>query len=251
MISTKLYNNFCFLKVNFEKFHYTDNRVGSQYHYFAYMEKGTSKIVSKDKTIYVKEGDIFYIPKGTGYQSYWYGSQEISFFSYACNDLLASDTLSLDLQVINCPQQLAVQLTAIPTDEDEISTQTIGNFFSTVAKLLPYMEKVNVSETKKLYAYAKKYLNDNPCCSNTQLAAVCNISLPYLYKIFKKYNSESPNICRQKVLCSRAAELLITTDLSIEQISCILEFSSSCYFRKIFKEHLGQTPSEFRKLYSF
>ena len=59
----------------------------------------------------------------------------------------------------------------------------------------------------------------------------------------------APNSYRQKVLCDKASEILATTDLSIEEISSMLKFSSAAYFRKIFKEHTGTTPSGFRKLY--
>jgi len=52
----------------------------TQVDYFASMEKGTARIVTKDKTISIKEGDIFYIPKSLGYQSYWYGNEEVAFF---------------------------------------------------------------------------------------------------------------------------------------------------------------------------
>lgn len=251
MIKTELYHNFYFLKIHFHKFHYTDSRQGSPYHYFAYMEKGNAKIVSKGKTISVNEGELFYIPKNLGYQSYWYGEDEISFFSYGCNDFFADDTKFLDLQVIQCPQEFVMPLIAIPTDGTNICTQTIGSFFHAVAKLLPYMEKTAISEKKTRLIQAKKYLADHPHCSNTELAASCHISLPYLYKLFKTYDNETPNMYRQKVLCNKATDLLITTDLSVEEISDTLNFSSSGYFRKIFKEHIGQTPREFRKLYSF
>ena len=116
MINTKLYSDFCFLKVNFSKYHYTDNRKGSPYHYFALLEKGTAKIVSKDKTIYINEGDVFYIPKNTSYQSYWYGNDEISFFSYGCKNLLTYDTNFLDLQTVKCPSEILLHLTSIPTE---------------------------------------------------------------------------------------------------------------------------------------
>ena len=136
-------------------------------------------------------------------------------------------------------------------DMTNIIMHNIGVFFSVVANLLPYMKKISLSTEKNIIAKAKKYLHSNPYCSNKQLAAECNISLPYLYKIFKTHDSETPNVYRQKALCSQATDLLTRTDLSIEQISSILKFSSSVYFRKIFKEHIGQTPREFRKLHSF
>ncbi len=251
MINTKLYSDFCFSKVNFNKFHYTDNRTGSLYHYFACMEKGTARIVSKDKTIFVNEGDIFHIPKNLSYQSYWYGNDEISFFSYGCSNLLACDANFLDLQVIKCSQESSIALSSIPTDGTNVKIKDIGCFFSTVAMLLPNMKKTSISNANDTLMKAKEYLHTNPHCSNTQLATACGISIPYLYRIFKNTENESPNTYRQRVLCDKAKDILRTTDFSIEQISSMLDFSSSGYFRKIFKKYTGMTPREFRKLYYF
>ena len=251
MINTKLYSDFCFLKINRNKYRYTDNRIGSPYHYFAYMQKGTSRIVTKGKTIYIKEGDLFYIPKNISYQSYWYGDDEISFFSYGCNNLLASDANYLDLQVVKCPPETALELISIPTCGTNIHMKEIGSFYSTVGKLLPYMDKLTDATGNDILAKVKGYLAENPYCSNSQLADVCEISLPYLYKLFKNLENETPNTYRQKVICDKAKDILRTTDLSIEQISRILEFSSSGYFRSIFKKYTGMTPMEYRKRFSF
>lgn len=239
-----------FLKLRFSKYHCTDNSAGAPHHYFAYMEKGHAKIVAKNKTIYINEGDIFYIPKNLSYFSHWYGNDEISFNSYSLGAILAIDASFLDLQVISCPKELAMQLSRIPTSGADLTAEIIGNFYSTIAKLLPYMKKCYHSAAQELLIAAKNHLNSFPHCTNSQLAQVCNISIPYLYKIFKKYENISPNNYRQKVLCDKASEILATTDLSIEEISSFLKFSSSAYFRKIFKEHTGSTPREYRKTYS-
>lgn len=251
MITSISYNDFCFLKINFNKYHYTDNRKGSPYHYFAYMEKGRAKLVCREKTVYINEGDLFYIPKNKGYQSYWYGADDISFFSYGCAELLGADTHFLDLQVIVCPKELPQRLCAVATDGAKIPMRHVADFFDTVADLLPYMEKTPISAAKNALLQAKKLLRDNPHYTNEQLALSCKISLPYLYKVFGQMEHETPNTYRQKVLCNKAKDLLQTTDASIEQISAALEFSSSGYFREIFKKHTGMTPSAFRKLYSF
>ena len=240
---------FNFLKLRFSKYHCTDNSAGAPHYYFAYMEKGNAKIVSKTKTIYINEGDIFYIPKNLSYFSYWYGNDEISFHSYGMGATLASDANFLDLQVIKCPKELAIKLSQIPTTGTDVSAEVIGNFYSTVAKILPYMERNYYSTGQKILITAQNHLRAMPHCTNSQLANICNISIPYLYKIFKKYEYSSPNSYRQKVLCDKASEILATTDLSIEEISSMLKFSSAAYFRKIFKEHTGTTPSNFRKIH--
>ena len=45
----------------------------------------------------------------------------------------------------------------------------------------------------------------------------------------------------------RAAELLVSTDDSVEEISRRLSFSSGAYFRKCFKAHFGLSPRALRK----
>ncbi|MBE6929805.1 MAG: helix-turn-helix transcriptional regulator [Ruminococcaceae bacterium] len=113
------------------------------------------------------------------------------------------------------------------------------------------MEKEFVSNSNDALTNAKDYLYSNPFCSNSQLAQMCKISVPYLYKIFKQIEKETPNSYRQKVMCDKAKDLLRATDFSIEEISRMLEFSSSGYFRTIFKKHIGMTPIEYRKLFYF
>jgi AraC-like DNA-binding protein len=215
------------------------------------MSKGHAKIVSKSKTLYINEGDIFFIPKNLSYQSYWYGNSEIEFHSYGVEDLLSYDAKSLDLQVIKCSEELIMELAKIPAEGTSLCSKTIGDFFGIVAKLLPHMEKKNSSSAEKILSDAKKHLKSNPFLSNESLADACNVSLPYLYKIFNKYQKQAPNSCRRKVLCDKAAELLINTDLSVEEISLKLNFSSSNYFRKVFKECVGISPREYRKTLSF
>ena len=70
-----------------------------------------------------------------------------------------------------------------------------------------------------------------------------------LESLHKSYTAKGGDAVekKQEIFCERAAELLITTDLSVEEISAMLSFSSSSYFRKIFKKHTGQTPLQIRK----
>ena len=39
---------------------------------------------------------------------------------------------------------------------------------------------------------------------------------------------------------------LLSTELSVEEISDLLQFSSRNYFTRVFREKTGRTPSEFR-----
>ena len=62
-------HSFMFRTIEFYKFHYTDNRVGSPSHYFAYMLCGNCKITTESSTVKINEGDIFYIPDKCSYHN--------------------------------------------------------------------------------------------------------------------------------------------------------------------------------------
>ena len=96
-------------------------------------------------------------------------------------------------------------------------------------------------------AKAFKYMQNNPNAKMGDVAKYCNISETTLFSLFKKRFKKTPNEIRQKILCEKAEELLITTNLSVEEISGKLGFSSASYFRKILKKHLNITPTGIRK----
>jgi AraC-like DNA-binding protein len=52
---------------------------------------------------------------------------------------------------------------------------------------------------------------------------------------------------KKSVIMEAAKDLLVSTDQPVEEISRMLNFSSSVYFRKCFKEHFGISPRQMRK----
>ena len=206
--------NYIFVKNEFQKYHYTDNRRGSPLHYTALMLKGHARIVSEHNEIAVGEGTLFYIPKDLPYQSYWYGEEEIQFLSFGFQQLNCSEKLNFALQTVNCGEELKERLKAISMEGQDVSCRTLG------------------------------YIEQNPDCSVPEAARACGISEPYLYAIFKRTVKASPNDYRQQVLCRKGIELLTSTDRTVEEISSMLNLSSAAHFRKILKKHVGLSPRE-------
>ena len=68
-----------------------------------------------------------------------------------------------------------------------------------------------------------------------------------MYHLLKTKLGKTPNRLRQEAKCQQAVKLLTCTDLSVEQISTQLGFSSSSYFRKIFHSKVHKTPTAYRK----
>lgn len=239
-------NNFEFNTFEFSNHHYTDNRAGAPRYYLAHMLDGKAKIVSEGRTIHISEGDVFFIPKGLPYQSYWFG-KEINFLSFGFSSLNISDRLNFNLQKIDCDEKLRQKLLSIPTPGKNIDCKTLSLFYAAVSEILPNMKLGTESNDEVFVDRIKSCIEKNPFSSMREISKLCKISEPYLYMLFKKVTHSTPNDYRQKVLCDMSVELLLTTDKKVEEISELLSFSSSSYFRKVLKKHTGKTPREIKK----
>ena len=245
MNSTVLYNNFYFNKYDRKKYNYSDNRKGSPLNFLACMLKGECRIVSSENTIEVKEGGIFYIPKGLPYESFWYGYDDISFLSFGFDRLDTSDNTRLKLQNIECSEELHNRIVNLAVNDT--SCKTLAEFYSIMAELLPIMEQKEAKRDELLIKEAINFLRFHTECSVPDIAKAIHISEPYVYVLFKKHLDTTPNEYRQKLICEKGRQLLLSTNKTVEEISELLKISSASYFRKLLKKHIGLTPREIRR----
>jgi len=83
--------------------------------------------------------------------------------------------------------------------------------------------------------------------SITLITQQINVSKSVLYKKFSDRFHCTVGEYINKKRVEKSRELLITTALSMEEISHQCGFSSASYFTKIFKQHTGITPLKFKK----
>lgn len=245
------FHNFDFYTIRYDKYHYTDNRKGAISNYIAYMIKGKCKIVTKTNTLYINEGDVFFIPINLSYESYWYGKDKIEFLSFGFTHIEAKEKLNFNLQIVDCDEELENEILKIPTEGSYLSCKTLSIFYDVLAKLIPYLKQQTSSKKDEIVLKATEYINTHTNCSVAEIAQNCFISEPYLYKLFKDKVGCSPNDYRLKVKCQMGIEYLLTTDKSVEEISSIIGLSSASHFRRILKSFSGLTPKEVRKNSSF
>lgn len=73
------------------------------------------------------------------------------------------------------------------------------------------------------------------------------LSKKYLSNVVKQVTGESPGYCINETLLRLAKSLLLTTNLTIQQISERLGFINQSHFGTFFRRATGQSPLKFRK----
>ena len=81
----------------------------------------------------------------------------------------------------------------------------------------------------------------------TEVARALKISDRYMYNLFIKHLGISPKqyLNRLKIDCAQG--LLKKTDDSISEIAASIGFHDVLVFSRFFKDHIGISPTEFRK----
>jgi len=240
-------DSFHFHLYKFTKYKYTDNRSGVILNYLAYMAKGSAKLNTvENETVNISEGDIFFIPNGCKYRSYWYGSPEIEFISLGFVFMPNFDNKHYTPQVIKKDSD-AITLMKDIISQPTLDGKLIGKFYTLVGMLIPNMVYRTQNKQLEIIEKAKHLIAVDPTLKVREIARMCAVSESALYSSFKKYSEQSINELKTGVMMKKAEALVVSTDHPIEEISRRLGFSSSSYFRKCFKDHFGMSPREMRK----
>lgn len=247
MNNQEFYNSFFFTQFQFDKLRHTDNVTnhGASHHFIGWLTHGSAKLVSAQNTVHIKAGDLIYIPLGLRYHSYWYPDETglVHWYSFGCKQLPAEHSYGMQQlqpngQALSLLQQIVADL--------KNKAENIGLLYSFYAQVLPTMV-ADTSSIELAVHRASAYMRQNPHARIEQVASYCGVSQTALYNAFRQQMGITPNTMRQKILCENARELLVTTGLSVEEISSRLGFSSSSYFRKVLHQHTGKTPLAIRK----
>ena len=104
---------------------------------------------------------------------------------------------------------------------------------------------------KEIVEKAIRFINENYTndISLKEVADYLFISPYYLSHIFKDVTRKTFIEYLTSIKLDRAKELLTTTNLSVSNISLMLNYKDVNYFSKVFKKHTGVTPSQYRTSY--
>ena len=238
-------NDYRFYCYKYSEYHHTDMSMGSDIHYLAMLLRGLAKIRTENDTLSLRCGDVFYIPRGLKYHSFWHGDPEIEFLSFGFLTMPAPDQKNYLLQVLPPNEFLAGILRQIPLQGKAVGSHALSLFYSALTEALAHMTYSTDGPGGGVADRAMAYIRKHPFAQVPEIARACGVSQPHLYARFRSATRHTPNQYRQHILCERAMELLTTTDLTVQAISEQLHFSSPSYFRKVFFRCTGQTPRQF------
>lgn len=80
------------------------------------------------------------------------------------------------------------------------------------------------------------------------LAAQCGLSRAHFFSLFRRCTNLTPNVYANMLRMEAAIRSLSASDASVADISYGVGFSAPGHFTRFFREHLGITPSEYRKV---
>ncbi|MBE6628720.1 MAG: AraC family transcriptional regulator [Ruminococcaceae bacterium] len=220
----------------------------------AYIQKGGGDFYSNGKKHEVRAGDVIFIPRGTTYISYWIGDPRVEFlschFSFAPGNPWANR--SFEMQKIKGDSEVLAYLSVMEAHrkDPESAWLQLSRFFLLLEWLEPRLRYETRPSIDSRMQTAAEYIHANFEKSFTveELATHCHMSESHFFALFRKTYGVSPITYKNQIAISYAQQMLEErSELSVEEISDLAGFSSSSYFRRVFREVTGQSPRAYRK----
>ncbi|MBE6553088.1 MAG: helix-turn-helix transcriptional regulator [Ruminococcaceae bacterium] len=248
MDNTLFYKSFGFWLLSAQKSRHTDNARGIDCHFLARMLRGTARFVTcSGEEMEVAAGDVFYLPLGLCYHSYWTPDRGgVEWESYAFLYFPDKSGRQYAMQKLDANAALHAHLNALAADM-RVSPSSVSHLYAALGEALPRMRETDHDPRRDLYAKARSYIHAHPDLRVSDLARHCGMSESGLYAFFRSYANTTPIAEKNRMLARRAIALLASTDLSVEEISDRVGFQSVAYFRKILRAETGKTPTELRR----
>lgn len=251
MERTLFYKTFSFRTIRVSSFRHTDNSKGIPCHFIARMQCGSGIIRAlSGEELHLSAGDIFYLPMGLKYHSYWKtdetGERVVSWESYGFTHLPIPDETRYAMQIIH-PSAEACELLDRLEEDQTVSPASVGYLYLFLSKVIPDLRVAESDPKAALLQRAFDYIQSHESFAVPELARACGISESGIYSLFREYAQSTPIEIKHRQIAERAALMLTTTDMTVETIASALGLCSSAYLRRILKKQTGQTPMQIRK----
>ncbi len=232
------------------------------YYLIHYILSGKGRFQIGGKEYKLEAGSGFFIPPN---ELAFYEADETDPWNYLwvgfrgndAEEILNNMGLSVAHPIFTCPQ--SEELYEVVKDMMEHNTFGVANelrrsgqlgiFLSILAEHLDIsaneeQDKANIYVSKAIEFIQLNYCNP---IKVTDVAEYVCINRSYLYTLFENSIHMSPQQYLTVYRLSKAAELLLATEYSIETIASSCGYTDPLVFSKAFRQNKGISPSQFRK----
>lgn len=102
-------------------------------------------------------------------------------------------------------------------------------------------------KARNLLLYIEQHIDQPDQLRLEKLAARFQLSPTYIGRFFKRNFGEDFRLFVSKSRLKRVEELLTGTRMSVKEIASRMGYIDSCYLNKLFRQHHGMTPMEYRR----
>jgi AraC family transcriptional regulator, exoenzyme S synthesis regulatory protein ExsA len=250
--------------------------IWSNNNYFAFISAGKKMWRSIYHSYEVSEGDIIFIKKGANLTHQFFDDEFCAIFMFIPDDFI-KDFLKRNAALLDTSQKdVSNQDAVLRVHKNEL----LDNYYHSIQSYLSLAEKPNeqllvlkfeelllslFSSKKHLEltdyfialcqnkAYHLSRVMEENFAYNLKLenyAQLCHMSLSTFKKSFNQYYHTTPASWLKDKKLDLALHHILTSDLSINQISFDCGFEDTSHFIRVFKQKYQLTPLQYRQKFS-
>ncbi len=208
-------------------------------------------IFDSGRSMTVREGDVFYLPKASNYRV----ANIVSGDCIAVNFELFDRSVTYESFVLAPSnfEQYRQKFTKLDeswtTKKTGFQNKCLSLIYGIIYDIQREMDKsYTAPDTKRIVQTAFEYINQNisnHCLTVEDVADHLNITPEYLRRLFKNEYGISPRQFIIRTRMKNAAELILSDEFSISEISRMCGYDSESYFSTEFKHFYGIQPSQY------
>lgn len=246
-------------KYKFSLNHYYESNRSAARSSVGFIVSGRVELRSRYVSLKLSAGDVFYIPSNEKYSSIWTGTPDIEFYGmYSIPPLdVLSETGRFGLGKLMPPEGedmtrfFAEMYRLMASGEADKRLHAVGMYYDFAGKVIgslrPRENETLPPALGEIIGFIER--DSVSDISVPELSERFRVSESTLYHLFRRYLGTTPVNYRNELRIERSLELL-ESGMSVERTAEEVGFNSSVYFRSVFMNSTGMTPSEYRKSHS-
>ncbi|WP_181907364.1 helix-turn-helix domain-containing protein [Cohnella lupini] len=234
------------------------------YNKFYFILEGEGWVRVEEQTIHPRPGQLFFAPAYTnqGYSAvndnaflkYWchFTTRAGAFDLFQwigvpyCIDIHDKERVSRLFERLVEPQGSSALVTLIR--QKSVMLEILATYLEHVPVQVLQHRSEEINRLNVIHDYVDKHLHLS--ISVDELASLLHLHPNYFIAYFKKRFGVSPHKYVNRKRAEKAKTLLMTTALSIKEISALTGFPDTNHFTKFFRKETGFSPTEFRGIYA-